>query len=206
MDSSAANSAIGAARMGGSLHIGTRHARKMPQQRRMAQVTPARADRRVFMTENEQLEPTEVVQAEEAEPQGEAPEVDWKAESRKWEKLAKRNKDAAAELEALKQSQLTEQEKMQARAEKAEAELSRLTAERDRMAAAREVSEESGVPSELLSFCKDRDAMEEFAEIFSRHAHTPSAPKTQASRIVRDTNTPVSNRDTFAEMAANAFR
>ena len=189
MDSSAANSAIGAARMGGSLHIGTRHARKMPQQRRMAQVTPARADRRVFMTENEQLEPTEVVQEEEAEPQGEAPEVDWKAE-----------------LEALKQSQLTEQEKMQARAEKAEAELSRLTAERERMAAAREVSEESGVPSELLYFCKDRDAMEEFAEIFNRHAHTPSAPKTQASRIVRDTNTPVSNRDTFAEMAANAFR
>lgn len=158
------------------------------------------------MTENEQLEPTEVVQAEEAEPQGEAPEVDWKAESRKWEKLAKRNKDAAAELEALKQSQLTEQEKMQARAEKAEAELSKLTAERDRLAAAREVSEESGVPSELLYFCKDRDAMEEFAEIFNRHAHTPSAPKTQASRIVRDTNTPVSNRDTFAEMAANAFR
>lgn len=158
------------------------------------------------MTENEQLEPTEEVQAEESEPQGEAPEVDWKAESRKWEKLAKRNKDAAAELETLKQAQMTEQERLQSRAEKAEAELAKLTAERERMAAVREVAESSGVPADLLAFCADRDAMEQFAEAYGAHAHTPSAPKAPSRRIVRDSDTPLSTRDVFAEMAANAFK
>jgi hypothetical protein len=38
-------------------------------------------------------------------------ETDWKAESRKWEKRAKENDKAAAELEKLKASQLSDQEK-----------------------------------------------------------------------------------------------
>lgn len=158
------------------------------------------------MTENEQLEPTEEVQVQEAEPQGEEPEIDWKAESRKWEKLAKRNKDAAAELETLKQAQMTEQEKLQARAEKAEAELASLTAERDRMAAIREVAEATGVPLDLLAFCADRDAMEQFAEAYGTLTRTPSAPKAPSRRLVRDSDTPLSTRDVFAEMAASAFK
>lgn len=156
------------------------------------------------MTENaEQLETTEEVEA--TEPQGEATEINWKEESRKWEKLAKKNRDAAAELEQLKQAQLTEQEKLQQRAERAEAELSKLTAERERLDAAREISASSGVPQELLAFCADRERMEEFAALYGERTHTPSAPKTQASRIVRESDTPISNRDTFAEMAASAF-
>ena len=159
-----------------------------------------------LMAENEQLEAVQEETAE-VEPQGEMEaEIDWKAESRKWEKLAKRNKDAAAELETLKQTQMTEQERLQSRAEKAEAELAKLTAERERMAAVREVAESSGVPADLLAFCADRDAMEQFAEAYGAHAHTPSAPKAPSKRIVRDSDTPLSTRDVFAEMAANAFK
>lgn len=57
--------------------------------------------------------------APEGQPEGEpaqpeAPaveETDWKAEARKWEKLAKGNKSAAEQLEKLKASQMSEQEK-----------------------------------------------------------------------------------------------
>lgn len=50
-------------------------------------------------------------------PAPEPPETDWKAEARKWEKRAKENSTAVTELEQLKASQMTEQEKAVAEAE-----------------------------------------------------------------------------------------
>ena len=54
--------------------------------------------------------------------------VDWEAKykamqqhSREWEKLAKANKGAAEELERMKNAQMSEQEKANARADAAEA-------------------------------------------------------------------------------------
>lgn len=44
-------------------------------------------------------------------------ETDWKAEARKWEKLAKGNKDAATELDKLRTANMSEQEKAVADAE-----------------------------------------------------------------------------------------
>lgn len=152
-----------------------------------------------------------VAEQVEDEPQGEE-QTDWEAKyretlkhSRDWEKLAKKNKDAATELEALKEQQMSEVDRIKARAEKAEAELASIAAERDRLQAASDISASSGVPSELLAFCADRDAMERFTVLFKEHTHTPAAPKTQASRIVRDSETPTSNRDVFAEMASNVL-
>ncbi|MGC4906543.1 hypothetical protein ACLQ2J_12555 [Streptomyces cyaneofuscatus] len=49
---------------------------------------------------------------------GSGTEPDWKTESRKWEKRAKDNSDAADELAALKASQMSDQEKAVAEAEK----------------------------------------------------------------------------------------
>lgn len=46
-------------------------------------------------------------------------ETDWKAEARKWEKLAKGNKNAAEELEKLRKQSMTEQEKAVAEAKAA---------------------------------------------------------------------------------------
>ena len=71
--------------------------------------------------------------AEEQEPQGEAKRTDWKAEARKWENLAKKGKAAEEELAKLKEAQMTEQEKANARAEKAEADLAAMKAENERL-------------------------------------------------------------------------
>ena len=71
---------------------------------------------------NADAEQNDMQDHEEPEPHGEEnpePEKDWKAEcekaiahSRKWEERAKANKAAAVELESIKQSQMTDQEKI----------------------------------------------------------------------------------------------
>lgn len=153
------------------------------------------------------MDEQQVAEAQEAQESEELhSEPDWKAEARKWEKFAKENKAAKEELDALKAERMSESEKLQARAEKAEAQLKELAAERERADAAAEVSKKTEVPLELLLFCKDRDSMEAFAEVYASHVHasqTHSAPQSRRTRIVRESETPTSNRDVFAEMAAN---
>ena len=100
------------------------------------------------------------------EPQGEPKaKTDWKAEARKWENLAKKGKAAEEELAKLKEAQMTELEKANAKAEKAETELAEMKAESERLQAARQYSQEQGVPLELLEFCKAED-MEAFCKAF----------------------------------------
>nr|DAV64849.1 MAG TPA: Major head protein [Bacteriophage sp.] len=84
--------------------------------------------------------------------------TDWEAKyrdaishSREWESRAKANKAAADELEALKQSQLSETEKLTHRAEKAEKALADLQALQQRTAWKDAASEKYGVPASLLS-------------------------------------------------------
>lgn len=137
------------------------------------------------------------------EPQGEPkPKTDWKAEARKWEALAKKGKAAEDELAALKEAQMTEQEKANARAEKAEAELLALKAEQARLQSAREIAADEGVPAELLEFCSDADAMARFCKVYKASQQpVHSAAPSMSSRVVRDGGT-VTNRDKFAEFAA----
>lgn len=99
-------------------------------------------------------------------------EVDYKAKfeeerahSRKWEKLAKANKAAADELEELKQSQLSESERLQKQLDAATAELDGLRAANERAAWVAEVSKDTGVPAEVLSIIEtsDRDDLAEKA-------------------------------------------
>ena len=84
--------------------------------------------------------------------------VDWKAKyeaaikhSREWESRAKANKDAADELDRLKESQLSETEKLTRRAEKAEKELSALKTANQVNAWKNAAAEQYGVPASLLS-------------------------------------------------------
>ncbi len=80
-----------------------------------------------------------------AEPQG----TDWKKEARKWEKLAKANKDKADRLDAI-ESQAPTIEAMQARVKQLEDDAERMREEARRASLVAAVSEETGVPASLL--------------------------------------------------------
>lgn len=138
------------------------------------------------------------------EPQGEPkPKTDWKAEARKWEDRAKKGMAAEKELAAMKEAQMTEQEKATARAEKAEAELLALKAEQARLQAARDLAADEGVPSELLEFCADAEAMARFCKVYkANQAPVHSAAPSMSSRVVREGGA-ATNRDKFAEFAAS---
>ena len=143
----------------------------------------------------------EVENVEES-PQGETEpnETDWKAEARKWEQRAKKSQAAEIELEKLKAAQMTEQEKAIARAEAAENELNALKAEKAKNDAARRLSNETGVPFEMLMFCTDEDAMVEFAKTYAKESHVSSAPKaTNGSRIIRGNEQKPTTREQFAQ-------
>ena len=121
------------------------------------------------------------------EPQGEEkPRTDWKAEARKWENLAKKGKAAEEELAKLKEAQMTEQEKANARAEKAEAELAAMKAENERLTAAREYSVSQGVPLELLEYIS-ADHMEAFCKAYkAAQLNAPSVAPASYTRIVKE--------------------
>lgn len=154
------------------------------------------------MAENEvQVEANE--QVEEQEAHAEQDSTNWKDEARKWEKRAKENKSAADELARLKEAQMSEQEKLTARAEKAEAELSALAAKAQREEAAKTISKDSNVPQELLMYCADEEAMQTFADKYNELTQAKQmAPKALSSRISRGTPAAKqSNRERFAELA-----
>lgn len=126
--------------------------------------------------------------------------TDWKAEARKWEKYAKKAQAAEKELEELKAAQMSEQEKANARAEAAESELAALKAEKAKNDAARKLASETGVPFEMLMFCKDEDAMSEFAKTYAKQSHVSSAPKaTNGSRIIRGNEQKPTTKEQFAQ-------
>lgn len=152
-------------------------------------------------------ETTEGIQEEQAatESHEEVQQTDWKAEARKWEARAKENRSAAEELEALKAAQMSEQEKLTARAEAAEKKLKALEAEAARKQSAAAIAEAKGVPVDLLMYCADEEAMESFAEKYMAEQKTHSAPSASTSRIVRDQDAKVSTRDQFAADAAKFF-
>ena len=138
--------------------------------------------------------------------ESEATETDWKAEARKWERYAKKAQAAEAELEKLKQSQMTEQEREKARADAAEAELAALKAENERREAAKRIAEESDVPIDLLLFCSDEESMSEFAKTYGKTAHVSAAPSALGgSRIIRSDKEKRSNGDVFADVAEQFF-
>lgn len=158
---------------------------------------------------DEQVQEVEQVEQTEEESQDTPAETDWKSEARKWERLAKKGKAAEEELEALKQQQMTEQEKATARAEKAEAELEALKEQQQMMQDAKTIAERDGIPIDLLLYCKDTESMESFAKTYLA-ANPPkqvhAAPSAQGTRIVKDNEQGLSNAQRFAQFAGPMFK
>ena len=112
-----------------------------------------------------------------AEPHGDEQPVDWKAKfeqerahSRKWEQRAKDNSAAAAELEKLKESSLSEAEKTAKRLKELESENAAMKAERQHAEWASQVSKDTGVPADLLHG-DSLEAMAECAKALDQWAH-----------------------------------
>lgn len=85
------------------------------------------------------------------EQQPPAQETDWKAEARKWEALAKKHKAAAEKLDEIEEASKTEAQKQAERMAKLEAKVKDYETREQIAAWAKEVSEETGVPAEVLS-------------------------------------------------------
>lgn len=135
---------------------------------------------------------------EESHEEPEVQQTDWKAEARKWEARAKENKSAADELAALKEAQMSEQEKLTARAEAAEKELESLKMANEREQLIKKLSAEHDVPEDLLRLCADEAAMETFCKVYQEQTHIPAAPSAPKSKLVTGSKAKVSNRDQFA--------
>ncbi|KAB7790738.1 helicase [Bifidobacterium leontopitheci] len=91
------------------------------------------------------------------EPHGEPQSTDWEAKyretvshSREWEKRAKDNKAAADELQQLKESQMSEAQKAEARTARLQKELDALKAEKQTAEWRAQVAEESQLPASLI--------------------------------------------------------
>lgn len=134
---------------------------------------------------SESSEPvTDVESTPNAQSAEEKQETDWKAEARKWESRAKANHDAARQLAELQDAQRSDAEKLadaQARIKQYE------TAEK-RRGWADQVSQDTGVPSRLLSG-ETLEALQQSAEALTAwalegrkahpvidHTRTPDSP------------------------------
>lgn len=155
---------------------------------------------------------------EQAEPNGEAAQpVDWEAKynelkkhSREWEKLAKQRKGAADELAALKESQMSESEKLQKQLADATARADALQAEKDRTAWVAEASKATGVPADLLSLisASDRDDLMSKAEgLKDRYAapNTATVPVVLGDGKHADIKETGSAKDDFSRFMQTAF-
>jgi len=94
-----------------------------------------------------EVPPTEPKPAE----QPPAQETDWKAEARKWETRAKENSEAAKKLADIEEATKTEAQKQADKLAAAEAKVKDYEKREQIATWAKEVSEETGVPADVLS-------------------------------------------------------
>ncbi len=161
--------------------------------------------------ENDQTEVVEV------EPNGADETTDWEAKynemkqhSREWERKAKANKEAADELAALKESQMSEQERLQKQLDEATARANALQAEKDRRQWVDDAATETGVPAEILSLiaATDRDdLMSKAAGLKGRLAANgqPTVPVVLGDGKHADVKETGSAKDDFAQFMKTAF-
>lgn len=133
---------------------------------------PAGAQQQADPAQTEPKPAGEPTQTDPPEPHG----TDWKAQARKWEKLAKANKDKADMWDAQKQAAPTVESLQQQLDEiRAEAAEQRDAAERDR--ARYKVAQATGVPASLLQG-DDEESMTASANAIAEYvkAQAPSYP------------------------------
>ena len=124
-------------------------------------------------------EPTVVVDTPAVEPQGNTPEVDWKAEARKWEnraKAAKADSEAAAKWREYETSQKSEHEKLADELARVQAEASQASAELLRF----KIAAEKGISGEATKLLKGttQEELESEAELLLSLIANQSKPKT----------------------------
>lgn len=115
--------------------------------------------------------PIDPAQGDEAQEPKPAPEVDWKAKAREWERRAKENKSAADELAEIRESQKSEAQKAADRLAEAE----RKAAEAEARAARRDVALDFKLSKEdaaLLDAINDEDAMRALAARLAANSET----------------------------------
>jgi hypothetical protein len=126
-------------------------------------------------TENN--EPVEDTKA--AEPQGNASEVDWKAQARKWEARAKdaqADRELAAKWREYEENQKSDHEKLADELARAKAEASQASTELMRL----KVASEKGIPADALALLNgsSREELEHAADTLLSLIADQSKPKT----------------------------
>lgn len=125
------------------------------------------------------------------------PEIDWKAKSREWESKAKANKTAAEELAALKQAQMSEQERLTAQLTEAtqQAETARTEALRLRIAVKHGVSDED---ADLFLTGTDEDTLTRQALRLASREQDRRKSGNHVPREGTNTTTPENEKRQFA--------
>lgn len=138
-------------------------------------------------------------QKEPGQPHGD-PQTDWKAEARKWEARAKQNSQAAAELEQLKNENMSESEKTAKRIKQLETENAAYKTAAQRREWVAQVSKETGVPANLLRG-DSLEAIQEHAAALNEALHPkPKAP--QVHGVDRQPSTGSNNDQKLAYLRA----
>lgn len=126
----------------------------------------------------------------------ETQDVDWKAKyeetlahSRKWEERAKANKAAADELEQLKESQMSEQQKAEARTERLQKELDAFKAEKQQAQWRSQVMADTGLPESVV-FGDSLEAMQEHAKAIQEYVASLDERKGAGYRVEDPTRKP----------------
>ncbi|KFI97820.1 capsid assembly scaffolding protein Gp46 family protein [Bifidobacterium stellenboschense] len=138
-------------------------------------------------------------------PHGESTPTDWEAKyrevlshSREWEKRAKDNKAAADELQQLKESQMSEQQKAEAKTARLQKELDQLKAEKQANEWRSQVAAETGLPSNLI-VGDSLEAMQEHAKAIGEYVASQSGRRLpQVSDPGRQPNRAPSDLQQFA--------
>jgi hypothetical protein len=127
---------------------------------------------------NENTEPT-TVETPEVEPHGDAKEIDWKAQARKWESRAKEaqaDKALADKWREYEHNQKSDHEKLADELARAQAEASQASAELLRL----KVASEKGIPANALDLLpgSSREELESAADKLLSLIADQSKPKT----------------------------
>lgn len=135
--------------------------------------------------------------------------TDWKARyeealahSREWEKRAKANKCAADELAALKESQLTETEKLTKRAQDAEKKLAELQHTNDVNGWRENAAREFHLPAELISGDSE-DAIKANAKALADYVKSLTKPAAPA--VANAAHTPADHTNPNRQLLAQLF-
>ncbi|PLS31559.1 helicase [Bifidobacterium margollesii] len=145
-----------------------------------------------------------------SKPHGEEQQTDWEAKyreavthSREWEKRAKDNKAAADELQQLKEANMSEQQKAEARTAKLQKELDALKAEKQAGEWRSQVAAESGLPASLI-VGDSLEAMQAHAKAIGEYVES-RLPKTGIPKPTDGSVPPEDPRSKGADDLRHAF-